>query len=618
MSSEKTPKLGLHKWAPTDFVRMDEFNENFDKLDEVAGDVAETESKVAAVETAVAGKAEQSEVDSLTTQLADTTKYTTDPTPYLGNGKKEKRVIVSFIADDAPKNDLTKLLPIMQSKNIPVGIGVITDLVGKTDSGMGEMMTWDDIKLMERNGAEIMGHTHMHRNSAELTPVEFEADLIMNKKILAQRGYLADGLIYPYNATDNNVDKITRKHFKYSFAKNGAMSQKQGQNYPLFDNQRIGRISLGSFYDTPEEGFPQDTSSLEYYKARVDWAISNDNWLVFVLHTHSNNFPMDQQQYLRELIDYIRLKGVGIVSPREGFERYGNIMQIGSHVESGSYIIDSNRQIYNQSNRVFVDNLDRRASADLITDYLYQQITITPISNVKATSGGFPTGRGGILTTYNLSSADYNRYQTYEVLNGLKFQYTRYWVSGGWGQWDISPHGATHYGGGFTSDSPITDFPIGKITYSRFSNPMASSAGMPLNRGGLLSTYRLTSDYYVNKQEYIVSGSLTADLREVAYVRYLDSANNWLPWARKNVIEYAETRNVGDIPAHSTVDVTFVGVAGLTELDNPTIRASSLPPGLMISLISVDTNTVVFRVINVTAATISPGNIYYKVVVTKK
>lgn len=41
MSSEKTTKLGLHKWVPTDYVKREEFNENFAKIDDNAAQVAE-------------------------------------------------------------------------------------------------------------------------------------------------------------------------------------------------------------------------------------------------------------------------------------------------------------------------------------------------------------------------------------------------------------------------------------------------------------------------------------------------------------------------------------------------------------------------------------------------
>lgn len=40
MASEKTSNIGLNKWVPSDYVKVDEFNDNFDKIDEVAADHA--------------------------------------------------------------------------------------------------------------------------------------------------------------------------------------------------------------------------------------------------------------------------------------------------------------------------------------------------------------------------------------------------------------------------------------------------------------------------------------------------------------------------------------------------------------------------------------------------
>lgn len=40
MASEKTSNIGLNKWVPSDYVKVNEFNDNFDKIDEVAADHA--------------------------------------------------------------------------------------------------------------------------------------------------------------------------------------------------------------------------------------------------------------------------------------------------------------------------------------------------------------------------------------------------------------------------------------------------------------------------------------------------------------------------------------------------------------------------------------------------
>ena len=267
-------------------------------------------------------------LDETTAQLAQNTEYTTTNFNYLNDSKKERKVIVSFIADDCPKTDLTKLVPIMQEKNIPIGFGVITDRVGKIVPNQAgtmnhEYMDWDDIRYVKSLGGEIMAHTHEHRNSTQLSEDVLYDDIATNKRILSEQGFIADGFIYPYNAFNSITKNIVKRKFKYSFGR-------YTSNTPKIDNNSINRYSLGSYYDSPSlspKGY--NTSSLEYYKERVDIAIERDEWLVFVLHTHEGVFDGTQQQHLRDVIDYIRSLGVEIVSPREGFERYGNVLQVG-------------------------------------------------------------------------------------------------------------------------------------------------------------------------------------------------------------------------------------------------------------------------------------------------
>src|SRR5699024_6253274 len=98
------------------------------------------------------------------------------------------------------------------------------------------------------------------------------------KQILSQKGFLADGFIYPHNRYDTDVIRNMKRNFTYSFTGSG-------DNQPIVRNAHIRRTAFGSFGDPPREGYPQDTLSYEYYKARVDHAFDNNDWLVFTIHT---------------------------------------------------------------------------------------------------------------------------------------------------------------------------------------------------------------------------------------------------------------------------------------------------------------------------------------------
>jgi len=53
VATYKTPNINLNKWALTDYVRMDEFNENFDKIDDEIGNL---NTQLARTETNLDGR----------------------------------------------------------------------------------------------------------------------------------------------------------------------------------------------------------------------------------------------------------------------------------------------------------------------------------------------------------------------------------------------------------------------------------------------------------------------------------------------------------------------------------------------------------------------------------
>src|SRR5690606_35136020 len=138
--------------------------------------------------------------------------------------------------------------------------------------------------------------------------------VMTNLSLLRQNGFNPTGFIYPLNEYRDWTIEIVRKYYNYAFAKRPG--QNVGKNYPNINNQAINRVALGSYFDTPPSGFPSDGTSLEYYKARIDEALTQKNWLVFVVHSAETNTT--QLQYLRDSILYARSLGIPIVSPKEG------------------------------------------------------------------------------------------------------------------------------------------------------------------------------------------------------------------------------------------------------------------------------------------------------------
>lgn len=165
------------------------------------------------------------------------------------------------------------------NKKIPFGIGVITSRVAS-----GSYLSYDEIRDLEKAGCEIMSHSHLHSNLMELTKHEIDVDISTSLSLLRQNGFNPTSFIYPYNANNDKTEKIVRKYFNFAYTK--AVNTTLGRNYPSINNQAINRVALGSFFDSkPQAGLPTDTTSLEYYKARVDECKLNSNLLVFVIHS---------------------------------------------------------------------------------------------------------------------------------------------------------------------------------------------------------------------------------------------------------------------------------------------------------------------------------------------
>ena len=380
-------------------------------------------------------------IDSDSSKTSEIFDYSLLSDTYLTNGKKSEKCIVSFIADDAPKNDLTKLLPVMSEKNVPFGVGVITNRVGKTvTASTGEpvdYMTWEDIKYIESQGAEIMAHTHNHEKLTTLTESQIEYDLENNFRELRSRGYIADGFIYPFNARDMTANKIVNQYAKYAF-----IGENQGShdNFIDLNNNAIRRVNLGAIGDSPKPEFPQNTLSLEYYKARVDWAFENNAWLVFVLHTAISEWMNEeQQQYLRETIDYIKSKGIEIASPRNGFIKKGNVLQVGDKIihADGS----------NNISPINLTGVDAKTADMGIDEFELNKITITPTTLTTANRLGlehYPKIAAGVLSVYNLAtstkSLKYRKYEITTVYNGtdtVNEVFIQNWDTDKWDKWRL-------------------------------------------------------------------------------------------------------------------------------------------------------------------------------------
>ena len=91
--------------------------------------------------------------------------------------------------------------------------------------------------------------------------------------------------------------------------------------HPITSNMGIDRAGIGSYQVTGR------FDTLDNIKARVDECYDQNGWLIFMTHIDDADHTDEDNQMLRDLIDYINTKGIDIVTLSEGFEIFGNVVE---------------------------------------------------------------------------------------------------------------------------------------------------------------------------------------------------------------------------------------------------------------------------------------------------
>ena len=91
--------------------------------------------------------------------------------------------------------------------------------------------------------------------------------------------------------------------------------------HPITTNMGIDRAGIGCYAVTGR------FDTLDNIKARVDECYDQNGWLIFMTHVDDVEHTDEDNQMLRDLIDYIKTKGIDIVTMSEGFEVFGNAIE---------------------------------------------------------------------------------------------------------------------------------------------------------------------------------------------------------------------------------------------------------------------------------------------------
>ena len=220
--------------------------------------------------------------------------------------------LVSFIDDDGKTEVYTVLSPLYKSLNVPFASAIVPDRVGTTG-----YMTLAQLKELAADtyNFETMNHTFSHQNLGNSTAPEIHDQVQKAKRWLRDNGFLDDGFVLPYGADNALVRKIVAQYYNscYDFSNDSKL-------FLTFDNIQNALIK--------RTDFGLSATRLADHKAIIDNISASGGWVVITTHVlNSGYWDANSAADLTELINYIRSKNCKIVTPRDGFQIMGNLVE---------------------------------------------------------------------------------------------------------------------------------------------------------------------------------------------------------------------------------------------------------------------------------------------------
>jgi peptidoglycan/xylan/chitin deacetylase (PgdA/CDA1 family) len=469
----------------------------------------------------------------------------------LQNKIRKPQPLMTFVSDDGYNTDYTKLKPISESENVPFVMAIIPTRIGSPSH-----LTKAQLDELYGMGWEISSHSNTHLHLTELTDEELDNELKLSRDSLRDMGYNCTTICYPFGFYDSRVKEATRKYYRAARSSDTGINKSPIETYQL-DRQLFAENSEID----PSSGLVRN--SLEFYKLKVDEAIAQNGWLIWLMHSANTAVDSTQLNYLQQLIQYAKSKGVDVVTMQEALDRMGNIVDIGDYDE------------YDLTKEHYVVGADGKESRTAINNTIYSSPTdaynnsspasVFPngkITHTKVTlsnAEGLPNLTGGKLITDKIQSE--NGRITQELISyNNKDKYTRYCrTDGTWSQWEYAGPSYINLLSSNTklaSNAP-SDFEVGKITYCKITN--ANAEGLPNNIGGILITDKMGSgDGYATQTFYEYN---TNNM----YIRSDTKSGNWSSWQIvKNYIVVQPDNSVSNSSDRSSFEAGKISYCRIT------------------------------------------------------
>ena len=151
---------------------------------------------------------------------------------------------VGITIDDGYRSIFTQAWPRLKKANLPFTVFIATDPIDRNSSNY---MTWDQIRILKKNGVEIRAHTSSHNHMTSTNNEDNHWELFnSNSRMAAEIDYVPNLFAYPFGeASTNNQKQVIEAGYKMAFGQHsGVVNESTNFNYiPRFSiNENYGDL----------------------------------------------------------------------------------------------------------------------------------------------------------------------------------------------------------------------------------------------------------------------------------------------------------------------------------------------------------------------------------------
>lgn len=223
------------------------------------------------------------------------------------------KCIVSFISDDLYIEDYNKR-DWFKALGCPYTIPVVCSRI----NGVGYPTLEQLLELQNDYGYEIASHTVNHVNLPSKSNEEIYKELKDSYDILNSNGLRCENFMVPYGHYNDIVLNYAARIYR------STRTSEEDYNRVGLDTTNIKSFWIDQYKNTDLAG----------QKARLDYAIENNCWIIYSMHTGM----MEETEFtdmVQPLIEYINSKNIPIMTVSKALDYFQNPIEVSSITEGG-------------------------------------------------------------------------------------------------------------------------------------------------------------------------------------------------------------------------------------------------------------------------------------------